>query len=224
MSRTNCPICGTKLVNSDVGEFCVIHGPVAELLDEIEAIPVASSDPIPVVAKFADKVKVDPVTGCHLWQRAVDGRGYGIVTVDGKRTRAHRFAFEDEVRSLRKGEVAEHRCSTPGCVRASADPTQTHLDARTQSENMRLWYLRGLRDGAGFTGFKKLCGKGHAYTPRNVIRSREVKRSGRIKYRIQCKRCMYRRQVLYQSRARRSGERNVGTKSNRTASSRRKAA
>ena len=90
MSRTNCPTCGTKLVNSDVGEFCPIHGPVADLLDEIEAIPVASIDPIPVIAKFADKVEDDPVTGCHLWQRAVDARGYGIVTVGGRRTRAHR--------------------------------------------------------------------------------------------------------------------------------------
>ena len=99
------------------------------------------------------------------------------------------------MRPLRKGEVAEHRCSTPGCVRASADPAQTHLDVRTQSENMRLWYLRGLRDGAGFTGFKKRCGKGHAYTSSNVIRSREVLPSGRIRCRIQCRRCMYGRQV-----------------------------
>jgi hypothetical protein len=59
-----------------------------------------------------------------------DEHGYGIVTINGKRIRAHRFAYETREAPIPAGLYVLHRCDTPACVRPS------HLWLGTQRENM----------------------------------------------------------------------------------------
>jgi hypothetical protein len=70
-----------------------------------------------VAERFAEKVK--PVsTGCHEWTGALAGSfGYGVLRIDGRNTRAHRYAWEQAHGPLTAGEHVLHHCDNPRCVR-----------------------------------------------------------------------------------------------------------
>lgn len=55
--------------------------------------------------------------GCHVWQRATNNRGYGVVWFDGKLRLAHRVAFlASHGRWPADGMVIDHACNTKACV------------------------------------------------------------------------------------------------------------
>lgn len=67
--------------------------------------------------RFAEKVQIAP-SGCHEWTGATSGSfHYGVLIVDGRNTRAHRYAWEQAHGPLRKGDCVLHRCDNPRCVR-----------------------------------------------------------------------------------------------------------
>ena len=55
--------------------------------------------------------------GCHVWQRATNNRGYGVVWFDGKLRLAHRVAFlAKHGRWPAEGMVTDHACDNKVCV------------------------------------------------------------------------------------------------------------
>ena len=86
-------------------------------------------------ADIEDNCEPIPVTGCMLWTRAVDKKGYAIVSAGrGSRNRSvkvHRKAWE-----LTRGEIPAglgvlHRCDVRCCVNPE------HLWLGTQKDNMQ---------------------------------------------------------------------------------------
>lgn len=75
------------------------------------------------------------VTPCRIWQLAKDDDGYGKVTSQGRRTLAHRVAYEHGRGPIPEGLQIDHLCRQPSCVNPD------HLEAVTSAENVR----RGLR-------------------------------------------------------------------------------
>lgn len=76
-------------------------------------------------------VTIDPVTGCHLWLRAKNTRGYGVIYFEGKVCLAHRVAFYlANARWPDAGMVTDHICENKGCVNAK------HLRELTNSANI----------------------------------------------------------------------------------------
>jgi hypothetical protein len=70
-----------------------------------------------VAERFAEKVQVVP-SGCHEWTAATAGSfGYGVLMVDGRQVRAHRWAWEQAHGPLAEGDCVLHRCDNPLCVR-----------------------------------------------------------------------------------------------------------
>lgn len=133
---------------------------------------------------FWNRVDKDTESGCWIWGGATDRHGYGSVTINYKRHKAHRLAFELLKGPLIVGMSLDHLCRNPSCVNPD------HLEQVTQLENVRrgdaMW-VNGLRNAQ-----KTHCKKGHAYTADNTYRP---KNGGRA-----CRKCQSIWQREYQAR------------------------
>lgn len=68
-------------------------------------------------------------TPCHVWQRAVNAKGYGSVMVDGVGRLAHRVAYAAAHGEIPVGHEVHHRCENRRCVNAA------HLEAVSPREH-----------------------------------------------------------------------------------------
>lgn len=76
--------------------------------------------------------------GCHIWQRARNSRGYGVVWHDGKVRLAHRVAwFLASGRWPADGVVLDHICEVKACVNVA------HLRELSNWQNVRRRYPPG---------------------------------------------------------------------------------
>jgi len=91
-------------------------------------------------------------TGCWLWVAGKHPSGYGLSTIDGKTTGAHRVSYTHYVGEVPNGLELDHLCRVRHCVNPE------HLEAVTHAENMK----RGSR--ATMTH----CGRGHEFTEENT--------------------------------------------------------
>lgn len=104
--------------------------------------------------------KVDKTEDCWLWTGATDTHGYGQITIDYKRKKAHRVAYELVVGPIPEGASLDHLCRNPPCVRPD------HLEPVTHAENVR-------RGAAGIKALLRAslqthCKYGHEFTPENT--------------------------------------------------------
>lgn len=76
---------------------------------------------------FLSKVRLLP-TGCLEWTAGTCNTGYGRY---GRRSRAHRFAYERLVGAVPDGMELDHLCRNRRCVRPD------HLQPVTHTENIR---------------------------------------------------------------------------------------
>lgn len=113
--------------------------------------------------------KVDPIetlhkgisvtrTGCWQWSGALNRDGYGVLTVDRKPYRAHRFAYERLVGEIPDGLELDHLCRNRACVRPS------HLEPVTPQVNTH----RGFGP-SGINSRVERCNRGHEFAPENTL-------------------------------------------------------
>lgn len=104
---------------------------------------------------------------CWLWTGPLSKKGYGAT----RGQRAHRAVYERLVRKLQPGEVIDHLCRVPNCVRPD------HLEPVTARENT----LRGYGPTA-LNARKTHCKHGHELSGWNLI----IRKDGR-----ECRTCLY---------------------------------
>ena len=68
---------------------------------------------------------------CLAWTGDMSSRGYGRITVDGKRIGAHRYSWERANGPIPDGSLIDHICHTTACV----EPT--HLRTASAAGNMQ---------------------------------------------------------------------------------------
>jgi hypothetical protein len=93
--------------------------------------------------------KIDPSTGCWLWQRALTDQGYS----NGGHGAAHRYYWKLVYGPIPPGLHLDHLCRVRHCCNPA------HLELVTPLENIRRaapWRL------------KPHCRQGHEYTPENT--------------------------------------------------------
>src|SRR5215207_9566313 len=114
-----CQIAGclrTATVRLDLGGYCRNH--YIREMNRSRIPKLARPSPR---ERFQRLVKVDPETGCHIWQgtRTQPGaRGYGLFKIATRTTRiAHRWLWEQTYGPLPPEVQLDHyRCDSPPCV------------------------------------------------------------------------------------------------------------
>lgn len=140
--------------------------------------------------RFASKIALDD-NGCLIWLGAHTGTrptsDYGLISVEGKKTVAHRVAWFLEHGEWPASDMeVDHLCHVTLCVNVN------HLEVVTRTENNR-------RRRLGWTSRKDpdLCTNGlHPWVPDNLL-----KKGGYFT----CKRCYYDRNNEWHRRQKGSG-------------------
>lgn len=111
--------------------------------------------------------KVNKTNTCWLWTGATQ-QGYGVLTADNQRWRAHRFLYELVNGPIPPGLHLDHLCRTRNCVRPE------HLEPVTASENNKRMLI-----ALGYP--HSVCKNGHPWDDSNTYQHRRG-------YRV-CRRC-----------------------------------
>jgi len=106
----------------------------AELADRDGPVPTARPDLGP----------------CWIWTAGKNPGGYGTMSVSGRDTLVHRWAYERFIGPVPERLELDHLCCNKSCVNVA------HLEPVTHQENT----LRGVR--------RPYCKHGHEYTPENA--------------------------------------------------------
>lgn len=101
---------------------------------------------------LAGRTRLVEVTdsGCWLWTGCLNSRGYGVVSISGRRFLVHRVSYEENVGPIPEGLTIDHvkdrGCTSKRCFNPE------HLEPVTQVENNRR-YTRSLTK----------CSRGHDF-------------------------------------------------------------
>ena len=115
----------------------------------------------PIGEHFEDNYIPEPNTGCWLWLRACNARGYGWLRFKGREELAHRVSAHLYLGfDLRDDLGVLHRCDVPSCVNPQhlffGTPFVNHVDSQNKG-----------RAKAALSGSTE-CAKGHPFDEKNT--------------------------------------------------------
>jgi hypothetical protein len=109
----------------------------------------------------------EPNSGCWLWLGTLDKKGYGVLSVGGKKAFAHRISLKVHGVHMKPSEWALHHCDNPCCVNPE------HLYPGSNADNVE----DRVRRGRGLAGSRNTNSK---LTERQVIEMRSLEETSII--------------------------------------------
>lgn len=90
-------------------------------------------------AQLEDRCIPEPNSGCWLWLKSVESRGYGKTYHEGRTMLAHRASWLVFKGAIPAGLNVLHKCDVPGCINPA------HLKLGTHQDNTDDRVLKGRR-------------------------------------------------------------------------------
>jgi len=121
--------------------------------------------------------------GCMLWKGMRNAKGYGLVSHEQRKQKAHRLVWEGMHGEVPEGMFVLHRCDTPSCVNL------LHLWLGTAAENSADMAAKG----------RSKRGPEHhnsRFTAEQIIEIREMRRRG-LRWQEVSERFGIRKQYVY---------------------------
>ena len=130
-----------------------------------DPLHVAPRQFAPPFERFLSQIEVRD-SGCIDWVGQVNLQGYGIIYVNGRNLRVHRYIWELEVGPIPEGKVIDHICHNRVCCNVD------HLRVVTVTQNNQ--YLsgaqRGTKSGVRNVDWHKPSQKWRVTVTRNGVR------------------------------------------------------
>ena len=104
---------------------------------------------------FADRVTVNPQTGCHEWRLNLNCGGYGTLKHKQKRWSAHRFAWAYKNGKIPDGKIVCHHCDNRKCI----NPEHLFLGTTQDNVNDKMQKNRFKPSRGESNGYAKLSGQ-----------------------------------------------------------------
>lgn len=150
---------------------------------------------VPASNRFSASYVCEPNSGCWLWTGHWDKDGYGKIMVDGRRRRAHVYAYEAaHAVSVLPHTLICHRCDTPQCVNPA------HLFIGTSADNTADMMRKGRHACGRWRAFKTHCDNGHPFDIANTHIDKVGKRHCRTCARMNALRRYHSRRTVEKKR------------------------
>jgi hypothetical protein len=104
---------------NEIGEYCAKHYRRFEKYGKTDDSVLKNFKSVHPKRRIWLCSKVDPETGCWVWQKGKDKDGYGQFSFRDRNYRAHRVSYRLYIGPIPKGMQVLHRCENPPCVNPS---------------------------------------------------------------------------------------------------------
>ena len=90
--------------------------------------------------------RIDEKSGCWIWLRATNGRGYGVMVDDkSHRIYSHRYFYEKKYGKVPANLEIDHKCKVRSCVNPDHMEPVTHFENCIRSSTTKLTYGQVLK-------------------------------------------------------------------------------
>jgi len=91
----------------------------------------------PILQRLLNKIKINDVTDCWIWQGGTNNVGYGMIRAEHGMRTTHRVSYEEHKGIIPAGMCVLHSCDNPKCVNPD------HLRLGTHRENTQEMIRKG---------------------------------------------------------------------------------